>query len=186
MNIKHIKKILLAVIPLIMIVIIFFVIYGSGQQIIRQSANDPQIQLANDISDKLEIGANPAEIIPKDSINVEKSLSPFVIIYDNEGKPILSSGVLNGNIPNPPSGVFDYTRRFGEERFTWQPQRNVRIATVLKRFNGNNPGFVLAGRSLKEIEERESYHLLISFIGLAGSLILTLLGIFLYNKINQD
>ncbi len=37
---------------------------------------------------------------------------------------------------------------------TWQPERRVRIATVVVRYEGRESGFVLAGRSLREVEER--------------------------------
>jgi hypothetical protein len=46
-------------------------------------------------------------------------------------------------------GVLDYMRQHGEERVTWQPEKGVRMATVVVRYD---KGFVLAGRSLREME----------------------------------
>lgn len=50
-------------------------------------------------------------------------------------------------------GVLDYMRQHGEERVTWQPEKGVRMATVVVRYD---KGFVLAGRSMREVEIRIS------------------------------
>jgi hypothetical protein len=54
-----------------------------------------------------------------------------------------------------PAGILDYVRTRGEDRVTWQPEPGVRIAAVVVHFKGTQPGFVLAGRSLREAEVRE-------------------------------
>jgi hypothetical protein len=132
------------------------------QQDLRQSANDPQIQMAED------------QVQPENlpSIDISKSLAPFVIVFDEKGNPISSSGTLNGVIPTIPAGVFVYVRTsgggdlrptdiVGEDRFTWQPENGVRIAAVVVR---TNSGFILAGRNLREIEKREENALFVSGI----------------------
>jgi hypothetical protein len=53
-------------------------------------------------------------------------------------------------------GVFDYVRQHDQDRITWQPEPGVRIATVVAGYTGSQSGFVLAGRSLREVEKRES------------------------------
>ncbi len=86
-----------------------------------------------------------------------RSLSPFVIVYDDQGHAIASQGLLNGSVPTPPAGVFENVRKNGEERLSWQPVRGlggVRIATVIERVNGPHPGYVLAGRNMREVESR--------------------------------
>jgi len=45
----------------------------------------------------------------------------------------------------------------GEHRVTWQPERSVRIASVVVHVPGTAGGFVLAGRRMDEIEAREYY-----------------------------
>ncbi|HEU4413536.1 MAG TPA: hypothetical protein VFT65_02040 [Candidatus Angelobacter sp.] len=42
------------------------------------------------------------------------------------------------------------------EKVTWQPKPGVRLASVIRRVPGKTPGFVLAGRSLRLVEEQES------------------------------
>lgn len=134
-------------------------LYSIPQQVLRQGANDPQIQLAGDLAARIEQGEAPGEAIPAGSVDMARSLAPFVIAYDAEGKPLASQARLKGEIPAPPPGVFDYVRQHGEERVSWQPipgrVRGIRIAAVVKRVEGAHPGFVLAGRSLLEVETRE-------------------------------
>ena len=89
--------------------IIFGVIYAAIQQNYRSGANDPQIQLARDINLKLHEG-KAVDTFFSDSINIAQSLSPFVVLYDANGKPLRSSGYLNSKIPELPAGVFDFAR----------------------------------------------------------------------------
>jgi hypothetical protein len=134
-------------------------LYAIPQQVLRQGANDPQIQLADDLSVRLEHGIPPAEAVPTGSVDMARSLSSFVIAYDDQGRPLASQAQLNGQTPAPPIGVFDYVRQHGEERFSWQPvlgnAHGVRIAAVVQRVGGAYPGFVLAGRNMREVEARE-------------------------------
>jgi len=149
------------------------------QQVLRLGANDPQIALADDLVAKLEQGIAPADAVAPASIDIARSLTPFVIAYDDQGHPSASQARLDGAIPVPPSGVFDYVRQHGEDRLSWQPilgttsnkdeksalnggmaprGHGVRIAAVIQRVklaNGSSGGFVLAGRNMREVENRE-------------------------------
>jgi hypothetical protein len=133
-------------------------LYAIPQHVLRQGLDDPQLQLAGDLAARLETGIAPADALPAGSIDIARSLSPFVIVYDDQGHPLASQAQLNGKTPAPPSGVFDNVRLHGEERLSWQPilgaERGVRIATVVQRVNGAHPGFVLAGRNMREVETR--------------------------------
>jgi hypothetical protein len=115
----------------------------------------PQIQMAEDAADALAQGAVAESLLPP-HIDVGKSLAPFVIVYDDTGQVVASSGLLHGKVPSLPAGVLEYTRRRGQDRVTWQPENGVRVAAVVARFQGANAGFVLAGRSLREVEKRET------------------------------
>lgn len=134
-------------------------LYAIPQHVLRSGLNDPQIQLAGDTAARIEQGIAPTDAVPAaQQIDMARSLSPFVIVYDDQGHPIASQGLLNGSVPTPPPGVFDNVRQHGQERFSWQPilgsVRGVRIATVIERVNGPHPGFVLAGRNMREVEAR--------------------------------
>jgi hypothetical protein len=148
------------------ITIIFGVIYVTVQQSYRSGANDPQIQLARDINLKLHEG-KAVDNFFTDSINIAQSLSPFAVLYDANGKPLRSSGYLNGKMPELPAGVFDYAKANGEHDVTWQPQSRVRMAMVIVIVSSNSSsvGFVAAGRSLQEVEIREHNLITMIFIG---------------------
>lgn len=137
----------------ILVTIFAFLIYGSVQHVLRMSANDPQIQISQDFA--VELSQGKAVRVGEDKIDIEKSLSTYVIIFDSNLNPVTSSAVLDGKTPVLPQGVFGYAGKNGENRFTWQPKNGVRSAAVLVSFGGKNPGYVLVGRSLREVEKRE-------------------------------
>jgi hypothetical protein len=130
-------------------------VYLAVQQDIRQSANDPQIQMAEDAALALTNGAEPNLILPKGLIDLSTSTYPYMVIFNDQGQPIAASAWLYGHMPTLPVGVFAFTKKYGQDRFTWQPRAGVRSAVVVVHYNGQNPGFVLAGRSLREVEIRE-------------------------------
>jgi hypothetical protein len=131
-------------------------VYAAVQQALRESANDPQIQMAEDAAASFASGTVPQSLAPAATIDISRSLAPFLIFYDDSGKVLASSASLHSEMPSPPPGVFDYVRQHAEERVTWQPEPGVRIASVIIRVGGPQYGFVLAGRSLREVEKREA------------------------------
>ena len=99
-------------------------------------------------------------------LDVAKTLAPFLVVYDASKRPIAGSATLDGELPVPPSGTFTgaiHEIQFpqpapfmnGENRFTWQPRADVRIAAVVVPIDRCTKGYVLAGRSLREVEVRE-------------------------------
>jgi len=130
-------------------------VYLVGQQVLRQTANDPQIQMAQDTAYALSQGVTPHSVLPSAQVDISRSLAPFLILYNDAGEMIGSSASLHEGTPSLPIGIFAYVRQHGEDRVTWQPEPGVRIAAVIDRYEGANAGFVLAGRSLLEVEKRE-------------------------------
>jgi hypothetical protein len=125
--------------------------YLTVQQALRQGANDPQIQMAEDAANALNGGASVDSIVPATKVELAESLAPFLIVYDDSGNVKASSASLHGSVPVYPSGVLHYVRQNGEERVTWQPEKGIRMATVVTRYA---KGFILSGRSLREVEKR--------------------------------
>ena len=154
--------------------VVFGIIYVTAQQSYRTAANDPQIQIARDVAAAIHRG-RPVESFFTDSIDIAQSLSPFKILYDANGKPIRSSGYLDGKMIQLPAGVFDFVRAHGEHSVTWQPGRGVRIAMVIVSSGASPAGFVAAGRSLQEIEVREHNLIIIIFIGWIVCIVLILI-----------
>lgn len=154
--------------------------YTLSQQIIRQAADDPQTQLAEDAAQALENGQAIDSLISIDqTVDLKKSLAPYLIIYSNELKAVVASGQLDGRTPTPPTGVFDFAKDKGENRLTWQPQKDVRQAIVVKHYNN---GYVLAGRSLREVEARERQLLNLALVGWLAALLLSWLSFWLFNR----
>ena len=133
-------------------------VYATVQQSFRTGANDPQVQLAEDATSQLASGTRPESlraIVASPSVDMEQSLATFVIVYNERGTVLVGTGILDGRVPVPPAGVFAFAREHGEERVSWQPTRRVRIAAVVRHSTAAQGAFVLAGRSLREIEARE-------------------------------
>lgn len=126
------------------------------QNMLRGGANQPQIDMTEWYASEISAGEDPADVIPPGYVDLERSLQPFVIFYDDQGRPVKGTGYLDQKLPTPPSGVFDFVRGHRIEKVTWQPQPNVRLASVITRVNGKTPGFVLAARSLRLVERQES------------------------------
>lgn len=145
-------------------------IYGAVQQSYRSSANDPQIQMALDARDALARGTPPSQLVPQNTIDMARSLAPYLIIYDTAGRPIASSVTLDGQTPTPPSGVFESTHSLQINKLTWMPQPGVRSAIVVVPYDG---GYVLAGRSLTVVEQREDNLSQIVIIACVVSLLVT-------------
>lgn len=139
----------------IIITVLSALIYVSVQQSYRSGANDPQLQLANDITNALRKNHPIEHLLPKDTIEISENTAPFIVLYNDKGEPIQSTGLLDGNLPQLPQGVFDFARRNGEDVVTWQPKKGVRMAMVVESLASSNVAFVAAGRSLKEVEKRE-------------------------------
>lgn len=168
-----------------LLVIIFGTIEVTNQQALRTAANDPQVQYAEDIAFALQNGTDPKTIIPDDTSKVDMagSLTPFIIIYDESGNVLAGNGQLNGGLPTPPKGVLDVARSLGQNRITWQPMPGVRSAIVVKHVSGDHPAFVLAGRSLREVEVRENALFMETMIGLIAALIVWIgWSLFLWRK----
>jgi sensor histidine kinase regulating citrate/malate metabolism len=140
---------------MLIVTIITGILFIAVQQNYRTNANDPQVQMANDIATKIKTGKSMANFFA-DSVDLESSLSPFVVLYDDHAQPLQSSGSLDGKMPRLPAGVFEYVKKRGEERVTWQPRPGIRMAMVILRSNFSPVGYIAVGRSLNEIEIREA------------------------------
>ena len=131
-------------------------IYVSVQQSHRSGGNDPQLQIARDMKDAIETNRSTARWMTGDTLDISNSLSVFKTIYDKSGEPLHSTGFLDGRPPRLPKGVFDFANHHKEDVRTWQPRDRVRLAIVVECVRSPSVGFVAVGRSLKEVEERES------------------------------
>jgi hypothetical protein len=121
------------------VTILTALIYVTVQQIHRSGANDPQLQLAGDISHKLEKSEPVDKWFSGDTIEISQSLSVFSTLYNDKNEPILTTGILDGKMPSLPKGVFDHALRHGENVFTATPNRrtgchSAQIAAIILLF----------------------------------------------------
>lgn len=154
------------------------------QSMLRESANDPQMGLASDIAVRLIRGESPQAALgatsANDRVDMGESLSPFAIVYDEQGRVVASTAELNGGVPSLPAGVLDEVRKRGQEQVTWAPRQSVRIASSVRHVRGANGGFVLTGRNLREVEIRKSLILKQALLVWAGLLAVIAAGTFLF------
>jgi hypothetical protein len=153
-----------------LLVVMFGTMYVAVQQSQRSDANSPQIQLAEDAATALNLGDSPAAVIGS-TVDMSKSLAPFMIVFDKSGKAVAGSGYLDGTVPKVPVGVLTASKGKDYHAVTWQPQPGVRIAAVTVSAKNY---YVLSGRSLTEVEKNETRTLQISLLG--GVVALMLLG----------
>ncbi len=158
--------------------------YVATRQVLRQDGNDPQVQLSEDLATALGAG-QPIDGLRQaaaESIDLTKSLAPFFVVFDDTGTMTLSSGVLDGKPPTLPQGVLELAKTNGQNRITWEPKPGVRIAAVITRYQDKASGYVLIGRSLREVEKREAALAYPFLIAWGLSLIVAFLGCLLATK----
>jgi hypothetical protein len=153
-------------------VLVAGMVYLTVQQSYRAGANDPQIQMATDARNALENGAAPQSLVPSTQLDIARSLSPFLVIYDAHGQVQAASATLHGQPLTLPAGVFANATSLQTDKITWQPEPGVRNAIVVMPYSS---GYVMAGRSLTQVELRESN----LELQVGAALIGTLIGTFL-------
>ncbi len=141
-------------------------VFATGYVVVQQSqrlaANDIPVQMATDTANQLNSGKSPNDFA-SEHVDMGKSLAPFLIIYDKEnGHVVFGNGYLDGQVPTVPYGVLVSSQYSPYNAVTWQPQSGVRIASASVAA-GNY--YVLAGRSLKEVEARADHLLKLVVLG---------------------
>jgi hypothetical protein len=144
------------------------------QQNYRQGANDQQVQLAEDWAAALANGSTAANIENSTKVEISTSLSPFIMVFDASEKVVASSAMLHAaQITKLPDGVLAYAKEHTDNRLTWEPSSDSRSAAVIKYYKSmGGEGYVLVGRSLREVELREKKLLqmtgLLWIVGMVG------------------
>jgi hypothetical protein len=142
--------------------------YVAVQQNYRQSANDPQIQMAEDAAVLMSKNHFNTDLIFEPGVpttDIRQGLTPWIAIYDAGGANYGSTGLLNGDNPKMPTGLLDYSTWLShktwhsptglETRVTWQPESDIRQALVIVHFDSSlGGGYAVAGRSMRTTEER--------------------------------
>lgn len=148
-----------------------------AQQALRLSANETITQLSEDTSGALEAGTAATLLASPTPVRIDKSLAPYVIITNTDGAVVASSGQLNGTSPVPSLDTLQSSTSNGIAYVSWLPNGATRQAIVIKPYHGpSGSGFVVAGRSLREIEKSNDVFLQLAIIAwISGFLALGLL-----------
>jgi hypothetical protein len=156
-------------------------VYGTVQQSYRTGADDPQLQMAEDAAARLSTGARPEDVTAGPNVDIATSLAPFTIVYGARGSVLASTGSLFGQAPTPPKGVLQAAVDGGTNSITWEPQDGVREAIVVIPWSAaDGSGTVLAGRSLRAVEEREAWLTLMVGAALVVALVASAAAAFLF------
>jgi hypothetical protein len=126
-------------------------VYLAVQQDLRMGANDLPAQVAQDTAASIAKGAEAWTVTGRNDVDISASLSAWTLVFDDAGKVVAGTPMLDGKQAVPPAGVFTVAKASGEDRVTWQPQTGVRQAVVAVRIAGGR-GVVMAGHSLRETE----------------------------------
>ena len=158
---------------------IFLFGYVALEQSMRMSANDTQAEIARNVEQSLTEGTPYKLFSSTHPVVIGESLTPYVVLYDMDRKPLSGNGMLGGNYPAPPKGTFDYLLTHHEDRFTWEPRPGMREAVVALFHDGKNPAYIIVGKSLLEVDkhiDQLSRLTLVLWLGtIFGSFVLTLI-----------
>jgi hypothetical protein len=149
-------RVILKWLPLAFVItFVCVLVYFVDQQHWRLGANYPQIAMADRIAAVVGSG-QPVTGLLGPTVDLTSDQSTWVMIFDAQQKLNVANVTLNGIDPALPAGVLNDAVKSGESRITWQPMTGVRQAIVVKYFHdtNDNPGWVVVGRSLTEIETR--------------------------------
>lgn len=156
--------------------LVCIIILITVQQSYRLSANDPQYQMVEDAVSAINKGTDPRSVLrSSDLIEVSQSLSPWLTICDTAGNIVASNATLDAMTLKIPRVAIDYVYKNGNDAVTWQPHPGVRQAVVGMLAKANRPYIVVAGRSLRKIEERTALLLKQVALGWGLSLIIILI-----------
>lgn len=145
------------------------------QQMERLSADEVPVRIAQDAATLLARGTGAASVVGMYSVDMETSLSPFLIVVSESGAVIATTASIAGQTPLPPFGVLNEALTTIEHRTTWQLREDLRYATVVRHFDGERTGYVVAGQSLRETEARILIARNYVLIAWGAALLLTLL-----------
>lgn len=144
-------------------------VFAGYQHAVRSMANDPQIELAEEVTKAINNGAPIESILSQgSSMDMRDGLAPFAMIFDKDRKLVGSTAKLGDNTPEPPQGTFEFAKEQGRNMFTWSPEEDVRVAAVVLPAKDS---YVLIGKNLREVDLRTkefSYMALGAWMALLG------------------
>jgi hypothetical protein len=169
MRIERWHGLLIWLMPMVVATIVFGTIYVVAQQLDRSQANDAPLRLASQVASELRDGESTT-VNAQPHVDLSRSLATWVVVENTQGIATSGSGFLTGNLVSLPSGVLSDAAKSGRDDVTWQPESQLRFATVTIKVGDQ---FVTAGQSLAPSEDRlGNLQLLIGFGWLLAMLVI--------------
>lgn len=173
---------------LVVITLTTITVYFGLWQSHKLAFNDQQVEVVDSAQQALQSGSAPAQIIPRLPANgsatvasmpdVRKSLAPFVMVLDKEGRALESNTTYDGRFITVPAEMLESARAKGEYRTTWRPDASTKIALVLRPISDTSEWFVASGRNMREVESRT--HILGLYIASIWFMSVVVLSVFAY------
>ena len=154
-------------------------VFAATRQAVRMNADTLPAQLADDAAYLLERGTGAASVTGMRAMELSRTRSPFFIVLNATGAIVAASAQLDGESVTPRPDILFGAQQTGEHRVTWEPREGLPLAVVIRRFEGEYPGYVVAGQSLLETEKNIRTLGVIVLIGWAATLLLSFLATWL-------
>ncbi len=153
--------------------IVFISICYTGRLVLRQQANDPQVEVTEQVAGIIRQGAPLDAIVgAAQQIELNDSDALFVAIFDQDKNLAGSTALVNGQSISVPAESFDLAKAQGDYRFDLEVSEGRKMAAVIRPVD--DTAYVLAGRSLAEFEKRADTLSLPIWIGWGISVLLAL------------
>lgn len=150
------KFLRLAFLPIIIIILTTATAFVLLQQNIRLGADEEISTLSDNIITAVEKNRAVLDNQPQDQlVDPTKSDLIFIQAYNDDSSIIFSTlGIDGNNQSKVPQSALDAAKKNNRNNITWSPKKDIRLATFIQRFNGDKPGFIITGRSLKTFDAK--------------------------------
>jgi hypothetical protein len=101
-------------------------------------------------------------------VDMNTSLSPFIVVYDKAGRPVAGSGYLDNKLPSIPVGVLTASANRAYHRVTWEPRTGLNFAAVTV---ASTNYYVMSARSLAIVQANEIHTLRVVGFGAVCSVV---------------
>ncbi len=116
------------------------VVYATVQNTIRQAANDPQIEIAHNIAMELAKGAPTDGLSSARKADMATTLSPFIMVFDENKKVVVNNSTISGKTPELPAGVLEEAKKMASIVLPGNPLKTFGMQLSLTTIQVNNLG----------------------------------------------
>ena len=174
------KAIRSAILPITLLILLISTSFVLLQYSVRLGQNESILNVAEGVIQAVEKNRAVLDNQPQDQlIDPKTSNSIFIQAYNDDGSIAYSNlGIDGNNQSKVPQGVLDNAKK-DRNMITWTPKKDIRLAIVAQKFNGEKPGIIVTGKSLRDSDSMVDKIGKRALIALAISTIVTLLACFI-------